>query len=213
MTASSKPLKVQNLAWLWGVVAADALALLAVAFPTLFGPATVTEYVWLRPTAAAVAPVVVLLLTSLLPSEAKAVLVFWRLRDTLPGHRAFSIHAMKDPRIDMEALRKNVGAFPESPRDQNATWYRLYKKIESEVTVAQAHRHYLLFRDLATLSLLLTPLATLTFYFLGVAPVAVGLAAALLVGQYVATAVAARNNGVRLVTNVLALQLVKRGKM
>lgn len=210
MAASGKSLKAQNIGWLWGVVIADALALLAFAFPILFSPAAIKEYVWLRAIAATVAPVVVLLFTSLLSSDAKAVLVFWRLRDTLPGHRAFSVHAIKDPRIDMETLRKNAGKFPEAPRDQNATWYRLYKKVESEITVAQAHRHYLLFRDLATLSLLLAPIATLTLYILDVAPAAVGFAAALFVGQYVATAVAARNNGVRLVTNVLALHAVKR---
>jgi hypothetical protein len=164
---------------------------------------------WIQLCISGASPVIVLLLSSLLSSDAKAVLVFWRLRDALPGHRAFSVHAMHDPRIGLEALRKHVGAFPEAPRDQNATWYRLFKKVDSEASVAQAHRHYLLFRDLTTLSLLLAPLAALTLYFLGVTPAAIAFAGMLLGGQYAAMAIAARNCGVRLVTNVLALHSAK----
>ena len=210
MAASEKSLKAQNIGWLWGVVVADILVLLAVAFPTLLGQTAIKEYAWVRTSAAAVAPVVVLLLTSLLSADAKAVLVFWRIRDTLPGHRAFSVHALADPRIDIEALRKNVGAFPESPRDQNALWYRLYTKVGGEVAVALTHRHFLLFRDLATLSFLLAVLVPTILYFLDAAMTAIWSALALFAIQYFATAIAARNNGVRMVTNVLSLHSSKR---
>jgi len=210
MAAHKKSLKSLNLGWLWGVVAIDAIALVLLAFPGLLTPTTMKDVAWLRALGAAVAPVVVLLLTSLLSSDAKAVLVFWRLSETLPGHRAFSVYALKDARINMDSLRNNVGAFPENPREQNTMWYKLYKKVESEVTVAQAHRHYLLFRDLAAISLLLAPISVLLLYSFGASTASSGLALALLVAQYAATAVAARNNGIRLVTNVLALHAVKR---
>ncbi len=209
MSASNKSLKSQNLAWLWSVVAADAVVLLLLAFPDSLTPAYIKDYAWLRPGGAAIAPVVVLLLTSLLSSDAKAILVFWRFTETLPGHRAFSVYAVKDSRIDQDALRENVGAFPDAAKDQNTMWYKLYKKVDGDVTVAQAHRHYLLFRDLAALSLLLAPISVILFYVFDASLVSSGIALAFLIGQYTATAMAARHNGVRFVTNVLALHAVK----
>jgi len=203
-------MKAQNVKWLWSVVAADAFALVLIAFPDLVAPDTLKSLEWLRILGAGVAPVVVLMLISLFSSDAKAVLVFWRLTETLPGHRAFSVYAQKDSRIDLTALRKNIGAFPESAREQNTKWYKLYKKVESDVAVAQAHRHYLLFRDLAAISLLLAPVSLLLLYFSGASMASCGIALAVLGVQYAATAVAARNNGVRFVTNVLALHAVKR---
>lgn len=210
MMATTKPLKAQNLAWLWSVVALDTLALLLVACPALIGEMTGSGFAWFRASVSAAAPVVVLLLLSLLSSDAKALLVFWRFRETLPGHRAFSVHAVKDSRIDIEALRKNVGEFPEDAKEQNTTWYRLYIKVGNEVTVAQAHRHYLLFRDLAALSLLLAPAASMVLYYLDVRRAVVLGAFVVFLVQYAATAIAARNNGIRLVTNVLALHAAKR---
>lgn len=126
MMAPAKPLKAQNLAWLWSVVALDTLALLLVARPALIGEMNETGFAWVRASISAAAPVVVLLLSSLLSPDAKAILVFWRFDEVLPGHRAFSVHAVNDSRIDMEALRKNVGAFPDAAREENTMWYRLY---------------------------------------------------------------------------------------
>ena len=210
MTQIPKSLVSQNLKWLWGVVVMDAAALLLIAFPETFNEATIKDYAWLRTAATAVVPMIVLLLTSLVSADAKAVLVYWRLADTLPGHRAFSIYAVKDPRIDLDALRKNVGAFPDAAKDQNTMWFKLYKKVDSDVTVAQAHRHYLLFRDLATLSLLLAPISAILLHTVGASLTSSSIAVLVLIGQYIATAVAARHNGVRFVTNVLALHAVKR---
>jgi hypothetical protein len=197
-------LKAQNVPWIWAVVAADALTLAALAFPASLDQAA-SLLVGSRIAGMSIAPVAVLLLTSLLPSEIKASLVFWRVRDVLPGHRAFSVYAHTDPRIDVERLRAGVGAFPEQPREQNTLWYRLFKKLDGQAEVAQAHRHFLLFRDLAALSLLLAVIAPLVLHFLGAAPTAAWLAAGLLGVQYAATAIAARFHGVGLVCNVLAL--------
>jgi len=207
---ADKTLKSKNLKWLWSVVAVDALALALIASPEILSPASVRSLAWVRLLAACVASVVVLLLTSLLSADAKAVIVFWRVKQTLPGHRAFSVYAPSDSRINIDALRKNVGSFPDDPREQNTLWFKLYKKVESEVTVAQAHRHYLLFRDLAAMSLLLAPIATLALYLGGAASQAASIAFALLCTQYAATALAGRNNGIRFVTNVLTLHSVKR---
>lgn len=202
MTAA--PLKAQNAAWIWAVVAADALALAAVAFPSSLDQAA-PLLAGSRIAGAAIAPVIVLLLTSLLPSDVKASLVYWRVSDVLPGHRAFSVHAQADARVDVEGLRAKVGEFPASPREQNTLWYRLFKEVDGKPEVSQAHRHFLLFRDVAALSLLLLLVSVLVLHVLGASSGPVWLAATLLAVQYLATATAARFHGVRLVRNVLAL--------
>jgi hypothetical protein len=203
----SKPaLKAQNAWWIWSVIVADALTLTVITFPS----ATEQAASWLasgtRLAGVSIAPVIVLLLTSLVPSDFKAMLVFWRVRDVLPGHRAFSIYAEKDSRVDVEQLRAAVGGqFPASPRDQNTLWYRLFKQVESDPAVMQAHRHFLLFRELAALSLLLSVLAASVLFLLGAGSAAIWGALALFGIQFLATAIAARLHGIRLVCNVLAL--------
>lgn len=198
------PLKAQNVTWIWAVVAADALALAAVAFPSSLDQAA-SLLAGSRIAGVAIAPVIVLLLTSLLPSDVKASLVYWRVSEVLPGHRAFSVHAHADPRVDVDGLRAKVGEFPASPREQNTLWYRLFKEVDGKPEVAQAHRHFLLFRDVAALSLLLLVVAAIALQFLEASSSSVWFAAALLAVQYLATATAARFHGVRLVRNVLAL--------
>ncbi|HEY2809374.1 MAG TPA: hypothetical protein VGI91_11335 [Steroidobacteraceae bacterium] len=161
-----------------------------------------------RGVATAAAPVIVLLLTSLLPSEFKAMLVYWRLRDVLPSHRAFSVHAPRDSRINLEALRRNVGDFPEAPRDQSSRWYQLYTKVGNNVPIVGAHRHFLLFRDMAAMSVVLLVVVPAALWFVD-KPLALP-AAILFAVQYVLAAIAARHNGIRMVTNVLALHSTKK---
>jgi hypothetical protein len=99
---------------------------------------------------------------------------------------------------------------PESAKEQNAFWYKLYKKTESDSTVAQAHQHFLLFRDLAALSLIAAPIVGLLFFSLGFELGISASGAIILLIQYSVTAVAAKNNGNRFVTNVLALHSLKK---
>ena len=163
---------------------------------------------WLRVISPGFAPVAMLLLTSLLSPHIKAVLVYQRFVDTLPGHRAFSVLAPRDPRINLESLVKNIGTLPVDGKEQNTKWYMLYKKVESEMAVMQANQHYLLFRDLAALSLLAT-LFSVFIYILGIADTLSCTAFVLFLFQYLATRIAAENNGNSLVTNVLALHSSK----
>lgn len=203
---SRSALKSQNATWVWGVAVADALALVAFAFPAVVDQAASWLASGSRLGGAAIVPVAVLLLTSLVPSDVKATLVFWRIKEVLPGHRAFSIFVQKDSRIDIERLRTVVGQFPEAPREQNTLWYRLFKQVESDAGVSQAHRHFLLFRDLAALSFILMIAAPIVLLMVGAAPEAAKFALWIMVVQYLATATAARFQGERLVCNVLALQ-------
>lgn len=202
--SKEEPLKARNVAWIWAVIVADVLALVAVAFPSAAAPTAS----WFESGAylggASIAPVVVLLLTSLLSANSKAVLVFWRVRDALPGHRAFSEYAPKDPRVDMGRLRAALGDLPVAPHDQNTLWYRFLKKLEVLPNIAEEHRNFLLFRDLAALSFLLALVAPALLYFLGAGGEAIAISFALFAVQYIATVIAARNHGIGLVCNVLA---------
>lgn len=211
METSRKPLKSQNITWLGAVLAIDVLVLVAFALGWADVTAWNVEKLATRAGLATLMPVAALLLAALIPADVKATLVYWRIKDTLPGHRAFSKHAPSDSRIDLESLRKNVGAFPSEPREQNTVWYRLYKKVASDAAVEGGHKGYLLFRDLAAISIVLTLAAPIGVYlFLDGGIRTALLAGVLMLVQYLLAAIAARNSGVRFVTNVLAIHSAKR---
>lgn len=156
------------------------------------------------PWAIAVAPIIVLVLNGLLPSGAKATVLFWRLHNPLPGCRAFSHHGPGDLRVDMQAIAAAWGPLPTDPVDQNRLWYRIYKSVESRQSVLDAHSSYLLARDIAVAALL----ALIVF-----APVTLAVSgwnlgsviyASFMALQYMLIMVAGRNYGNRFVCNVLA---------
>jgi hypothetical protein len=145
-------------------------------------------------------------LNSQLSPTAKARIVFMRWSNPLPGARAFSVHAKNDPRIDVVSLTTKFGPLPTGPKEQNALWYKLYRSVEDEVQVRDANQQFLLWRDCASLVLLLSltliPIAgVLTRQFVPV----LGLSA-LFALQFALTVQAARVNGERLVSNVLAVK-------
>ena len=142
----------------------------------------------------------------LLSSENKARLVFWRWADPLPGSFAFSRYAQHDPRIDMNSLRKAMGDWPSEPREQNALWYRLYKSVEREPAVIDAHGHFLLTRDYTAIAFLLLITAGPIGFWLISSVTTAGVYLGLLLLQYLLSRQAAHNYGVRFVTTVLALK-------
>jgi hypothetical protein len=66
--------------------------------------------------------VFITVMNGLLNPMMKARLVFWRWRYPLPGSRAFSLHAKRDARINVPALRAKLGNFPKTEADQNSVW-------------------------------------------------------------------------------------------
>lgn len=155
----------------------------------------------------AMMPVLVLVLSGLLSSNIKAILVFWRFKQVLPGHRAFSRLAPADPRIDLGDLKAKIGDIPRAAKDQNALWFKLYKKHETTITVTAAHRSFLLARDLAAMALLFG-IAGFVGLLVGGAALATGVRfLGLMLLQFVLLAVAARNYGNRFVCNVLVENL------
>ena len=97
-----------------------------------------------------------IVLEGFLSSHIKAVLVFCRFKDPLPGNRAFSEIAKNDHRVDLNKLVKIFsGNLPQSSINQNKEWYKLYRKHEDKVRVLDAHRSFLLTRDLTALTAIL----------------------------------------------------------
>lgn len=192
-------LKSRNLKYIAAVLSAD-VVLLPVVWPGLVsGVDALTRLALAGSGTLALA----LVLTWLVPANLKATLVYWRLRNALPGHRAFSAYMQRDGRIDVQHLTATLGAIPTEPADQNRIWYRLLKAHEGAPEIAETHQRFLFFRDVASFSALLSfAIPALSFLLWDVSAMGVG---ALFAMQYLLFMLAGRNAGIRLVQNVLAL--------
>lgn len=200
MTAATS-LKDQNAVGLWALMVAN----LGVCYAVLtHGALDTFEFSKVIP--AGVGLLLTGIVNAQLPPEMKARIVFARWNNPLPGCEAFSRHAATDARVDMESLRRAHGPLPDAPRDQNTLWYKLYRTIKNEPEVRSAHRAFLFARDYACISLLLAPvLASAAWLQAKSAPLNL-LYTCGLVLQFMASSQAARNNGKRLVTTVLAMK-------
>lgn len=205
---SSRTLKGRNLAWLVATLVLDVLILVVLAFPTAIQEMSPTAVAAVRAGLTVLLPIPALILSSLLSADQKAVLVFWRLKNPLPGARAFSVYAQADHRIDLEKLKTQVGDFPVGAREQNAKWYGLYRQVASDASVADSHKNYLLFRDIAAMSLLLVPALPVAMYIIGVDKTRILISATWFLSQYLVSAWAARTTGIRFVQNVLAVHAI-----
>jgi hypothetical protein len=150
-------------------------------------------------------PIVVLVLSHLITADVKASLVYWKLKDPQPASEAFTKHIGEDSRIDVPAVQKKLGKFPVEAREQNATWYRLYRQVNDELPVLDGLKSHLLFRDMAVISLLLLATVPLALLLAGSDWRLILAAVVLFAWQYVFTVFPARITGVRLVKTVLAL--------
>ncbi|WMN89093.1 hypothetical protein NI382_21535 [Vibrio parahaemolyticus] len=150
-------------------------------------------------------------LSHLIPAELKSVLVFWRWRNVLPGHRFIQL-SERDTRIDIDQLKLRVVDYESLKSDQNAQnsyWYReFYRPVTNHAEIASTHSSYLLYRDAAAISfvsmfaLLVAkqvfsePLLEVSYQALWVFVVAIA-----------GFSIAARNAGQRLVTTTIAVSL------
>jgi len=210
MKSAERSLKSLNFAWHVALATADSIVLALFVAPELITSATTTQLGLYRALGAAVLPVVVLLLVNVLSSNVKAMLVYWKPYGWLPGCEAFTKFGPADHRVDMAQLRKNVGAWSEDPREQNSKWYKLYKQIETVPEVAYAQKDFLMYRDMAVLSLPLIIIAPLGLHMADASTKAQWIGAALFVFQFILTAVSARNAGERFVCNVLAVHAARK---
>lgn len=204
---SSKSL---NMKWLVLLAAADVLFVLLFVAPDLLNGVTLTQIGIGRVLTTMVMPVIVLLIVNVLPHDVKSMLVYWKPLGVLPGCEAFTKYGPQDPRIDMAALKKNVGALPTDPTEQNSKWYKLYKQVPNEPEVQEAHKLFLMYRDMAVLSLPLVALVPLSLNVADISNSTLALAAGLFVVQYLVTALSARWSGIRFVCNVLAIHSARK---
>ena len=201
MASAPKSLKSQNMPWLCAAVTFDVLLLIALltdANGDWFSKANAT-----RLGLSAFVPVAVLLLANALPTGFKETLSFWRLKEVLPGHRAFTKYGPEDSRIDMAALQKSVGALPETAKEQNALWYKLYKAVGEQTSILESHKTYLFLRELTAISFALLVAIPGILIFLKPEVAVVG--ALLLLVQFLLSSLGARNSGIRFVNNVLVV--------
>jgi len=145
--------------------------------------------------------VVVTVINGFLPPHAKAQIVFLRWKHALPGHRAFSELAPKDPRIDMVQLKRACGnKLPSDPDEQNQLWYRLYKSVEKHPSVEHVQRDFLLMRDYACFIALFGCSAFIELTSVKAVLIYLGM----MIVQFVLVRQAAVNYGRRFVTTVMA---------
>ena len=152
-----------------------------------------------------IAPIATFVLDGQFSADAKARLIFWRYRHPLPGSRAFTEHLPREARADPVRLAEQWGSLPTEPDQQNRLWYRIYKCVDHEIRVHEAHRAWLFSRDLAAYAILFlfifgcsTVISdaqwTVTAWYLSALAV-----------QWLTTTLAARTYGVRFVCTVLAV--------
>ena len=152
-----------------------------------------------------ITPIGAFVLDGLLSADTKARVVYWRFKHPLPGSRAFSVHLKKETRADPERLVRQWGVFPDDPAEQNRLWYRIYRSVEKELRVHEAHRAWLFSRDLTAYTVLFVVIfgiATLVSDALW--PIGWWYLAGLTT-QYVTAMTAARNYSIRFVRTVLAV--------
>lgn len=207
MAKSETSLKSKNALYLWTFVGVNFAVFFAVIIGSHLDYSSVQHF-WQRISAkngfiAACMPLLVVVFNGILGNAAKERLVFWRWSNPLPGCRAFSALMHADPRIDVGRLKERHGPLPRAAKEQNALWFKLYKKQSASVTVSDSHRLYLLTRDMASMSALFIFPFSVFAAFSSLEAKTVWLYAGTLLLQYVAAATAARNYGNRFVKNVL----------
>jgi hypothetical protein len=206
---NSKSLKDQNRWHLWLLIAVNSAAFYAALnfsdFESSGFRALVNNATQLLPVG--LATVVTTIANGLLSADMKARLVFLRWHHALPGNRAFSRYAQRDPRIDQVRLDRLVDekSLP-SPEAENAAWYRLYKDVHNDPSVQQVHREFLLLRDYAGLAALFLIGFGAVALFTVHPPKALAIYCALLIAQFIVVRHSAATYGIRFVTTVLALR-------
>jgi hypothetical protein len=211
-SGKSKALKELNRWQIWLIIAANAVIFYgasqwdAIAVSGLRG--AITGATNLLPVGLAV--VVATVANGLLSAELKARLVFLRWNQALPGHRAFSVHAKKDPRIDFVRLQRALGnKLPADPEAENKAWYRLYLEVQNMPSVLQVHRDFLLLRDYVGLAaLFLIAFGGAAFFVVATWKV-FAFYVGFLILQFFVVRHAAATYGIRFVCTVLAQKAAK----
>ena len=148
---------------------------------------------------------IVIVFTGLISAEWKARIVFLKWKNPLPGHRSFTKLAKLDSRIDLKILEKKYGTLPVDEKEQNLLWYKIYKEYENEVIVKTSQSHFLLTRDLASVTIIVTIIIIMVMliYKLGIGVIFIFFLVMTL--HYFVLILSSQNYGRRFVCNVLTL--------
>lgn len=204
MSSTPTSLKSQNMKYIISVLVLDIAAIFFTIYYNDIIPLLKFRLLTLNNGIFATAITVSALLANhLLPRWIKEIIIFLRIKNAQPGCRAFSKRVFKDKRIDVKALQKNLGTFPTTPSEQNALWYKLFKQHESKASIQDAHQMYLLFRDIASITLMIFALFSASLFIYSPSVVTAYIFAGLF-AQYFVCMIAAQNSGKSLVDNVLA---------
>ena len=151
-------------------------------------------------------------LSHFMPNSVKHVLVYFRIRDVLSGHRCRRI-CLRDPRLrstDLERRWPMLFLREMKESEQNAFWYsEIYRPVRNDPEVFQAHRSFLLFRDAAS-GLFVLLVGLLIWNAAGVIVPIPSLntwSVVILVGVVLLLCQATRQSGNRLVANAVAVSL------
>ncbi len=148
-------LKQKNMPWLGAflVLSGLVLAWFVMAMPNILEAwKGITSVDLARVVLAFCAPLIVVPMNTFAGPRLKAMLVFWRRKWVLPGHRFVHL-AEGDSRIDLSQLKRRLGGnLPASPKTQNDVWLKLYRAHEGNPSVRTNHQEFLLLRDLTWLS-------------------------------------------------------------
>jgi len=99
----------------------------------------------------------------LFPKSTKEFVVFWRVRDRLPGHRAFTEKFGDLSRYDVDNISNIDSLKLLSPAKQQQMFYRTYRHHEKDARVSHYSFRYLAWRDSAS-SLILTGSVTVPVF-------------------------------------------------
>ncbi len=150
-------------------------------------------------------PIILIVLNGLLNSRLKVMVVFWKWRNGLPAHRAFTKYMYSDTRINIEGLKLKHGELPTDPILQNNLWYSISLKLKDEIIITDSHKSYLLSRDMTAISFVF--LLVIAIVFLSDIDFKVKvLSSFYYVIQYIVIMIVARNYGKRFTCNVLAIE-------
>ena len=156
---------------------------------------------------AVLVPLITIFINGLISAHWKSVLVFVRIKNPLPGSRAFTEVYKTDARIDRSALEAKLGEFPVDPDKQNALWYGLYTKHQDKTQVLGAHKVWLLTRDLTGISfLMILFLGGVMWLLSDIQGRIIALYILFLLAQCMVMQIVANNYGNRFVTNVLSVE-------
>lgn len=155
---------------------------------------------------------VLVLITNLLPHNIKHKLVFTRFKNEMPGGRVDKL-CRQDARIlysDVETKWPDVFAVEISENERNSRWYRdVYKPVKDKLEVQQAHRNFLLYRDVLSglISLIIGVGLWNVFGNQAIIGPIVPAVYYVLACSSLLTLIAARNAGHRFVLNAVAIAL------